>query len=105
MYRWHPLGVWSVAHLLQVGAGEDAVEAERDQALLDARIGSPDQGVVGGSVTIRRVSAQPNGPLGVTWLATRTPRLPLGRIRLRWEPASLTFTTNALNLSNRFAEV
>lgn len=39
---------------------------------------------------VRRVSARPDGPLNVTWLATGSPRLPLGRIRLRWEPASLT---------------
>jgi len=38
---------------------------------------------------VQRVSARPNGPLDVTWLATETPRLPRGHIRLRWEPASL----------------
>ncbi|MER0241696.1 esterase [Streptomyces sp. HSW2009] len=37
---------------------------------------------------VQRVSAQPGGPLDVTWLATAAPRIPLGRIRLRWEPAS-----------------
>ncbi|MFE9963743.1 esterase [Streptomyces sp. NPDC005525] len=39
---------------------------------------------------VRRVSARPDGPLDITWLTTETPRLPLGRIRLHWEPASLT---------------
>ncbi|MBB5939984.1 esterase [Streptomyces zagrosensis] len=38
---------------------------------------------------VQRVSALPDGPLDVTWLAVETP-LPLGRIRLHWEPASLT---------------
>ncbi|WP_399890700.1 esterase [Streptomyces sp. BBFR51] len=100
---------------------------------------------------VRRVSARPDGPLAITWLADGTPRLPLGRIRLHWEPASLagwdvtahlglattevhlaswlaapddwprlvrptvheviglcsalTFATDALDLSNRLAEV
>lgn len=38
---------------------------------------------------VHRVSALPDGPLDVTWLPTETPRLPLGRIRLHWEPASV----------------
>ncbi|CCB75506.1 MULTISPECIES: hypothetical protein [Streptomycetaceae] len=38
---------------------------------------------------VERVSALPDGPLDVTWLAAGTPRLPLGRIRLSWEQASL----------------
>ncbi|MGQ4513146.1 esterase [Streptomyces sp. DW26H14] len=38
---------------------------------------------------VQRVSALPDGPLDVTWLAVETPRLPLGRIRLHWEPAPL----------------
>ncbi|WP_329612545.1 esterase [Streptomyces brevispora] len=38
---------------------------------------------------VQRVSALPDGPLDVTWLAAETPRLPLGHIRLHWEPASL----------------
>ncbi|MFJ3705904.1 MULTISPECIES: esterase [Streptomyces] len=100
---------------------------------------------------VQRVSAHPDGPLDITWHAAETPRLPLGRIRLRWEPASpggwdvtahlglattevhlaswpaapdnwprlirptvhevvglcaaLTFATDALDLSNRLAEV
>ncbi|MFB6603578.1 esterase [Streptomyces noursei] len=37
---------------------------------------------------VQRVSALPDGPFGVTWLNAGTPRLPLGRIQLRWEPAS-----------------
>ncbi|MFI5738919.1 hypothetical protein ACIA9I_11130 [Streptomyces anulatus] len=39
---------------------------------------------------IQRVSAQPGKPLNVTRLATESPRLPLGRIRLHWEPLSPT---------------
>ncbi|MEU0302868.1 esterase [Streptomyces sp. NPDC006175] len=39
---------------------------------------------------VRRVSARPDGPLDITWLATGTHRLPLGRIRLHWDPAPLT---------------
>ncbi|WP_405988394.1 esterase [Streptomyces sp. NBC_00986] len=39
---------------------------------------------------VHRVSALPDGPLVVTWLAAEAPRLPLGRVRLHWEPASLT---------------
>ncbi|MCX4398840.1 MULTISPECIES: esterase [unclassified Streptomyces] len=38
---------------------------------------------------VQRVSARSDGPLDVTWLAAGTPRLPLGHIRLHWEPASL----------------
>ncbi|MGW9115483.1 esterase [Streptomyces sp. NPDC055663] len=37
---------------------------------------------------VQRVSTRHNGPLDVTWLAARTSKLPLGRIRLHWEPAS-----------------
>ncbi|MFI1718906.1 esterase [Streptomyces litmocidini] len=37
---------------------------------------------------VQRVSTRHDGPLDVTWLAARTPLLPLGRIRLHWEPAS-----------------
>jgi hypothetical protein len=36
---------------------------------------------------LHRVSASPYGPLDITWLPTRLHRLPLGSIRLRWEPA------------------
>ncbi|OCC11520.1 esterase [Streptomyces sp. PTY087I2] len=39
---------------------------------------------------VQRVSARPDGSLDVSWLAAGTSRLPLGRIRLLWEPASLT---------------
>ncbi|MFI6948225.1 esterase [Streptomyces sp. NPDC050422] len=38
---------------------------------------------------VQRVCALPDGPLDVTWLSPETPRLPLGRIRLQWESASL----------------
>jgi hypothetical protein len=37
---------------------------------------------------VQRASARPDGPLDIVWLATETPRLPLGRVRLHWEPAS-----------------
>ncbi|MFF6884618.1 esterase [Streptomyces sp. NPDC012421] len=37
---------------------------------------------------IQRVSPQYDGPLDVTWLPADAPKLPLGRIRLHWEPAS-----------------
>lgn len=37
---------------------------------------------------VQRVSALPGGPLDVSWLPVGTSRLPLGRIRLHWEPAS-----------------
>ncbi|MFC9487883.1 esterase [Streptomyces hydrogenans] len=37
---------------------------------------------------IQRVSPHYNGPLDVTWLPADAPKLPLGRIRLHWEPAS-----------------
>lgn len=37
---------------------------------------------------VQRVSALPGGPLDVSWLPEGAPRLPLGRIRLHWEPAS-----------------
>ncbi|WP_240677807.1 esterase [Actinacidiphila soli] len=37
---------------------------------------------------VHRVSALPKGPLDVSWLPCDALRLPLGRIRLNWEPAS-----------------
>ncbi|MFG3350987.1 esterase [Streptomyces sp. NPDC048001] len=37
---------------------------------------------------VQRVTTRHDGPLDVTWLAAETPKLPLGRIRLHWEPAS-----------------
>ncbi|WP_370105592.1 esterase [Streptacidiphilus sp. BW17] len=37
---------------------------------------------------VQRVTAAPDGPLDIAWLATDTPRLTLGRISLHWEPAS-----------------
>ncbi|MCX4775117.1 esterase [Streptomyces sp. NBC_01285] len=39
------------------------------------------------SALLQRISTRPDGPLDITWLAAETPQLPLGRIRLRWEPA------------------
>ncbi|MFG2676397.1 esterase [Streptomyces sp. NPDC048445] len=38
---------------------------------------------------VQRVSALPDGPLDVTWLDLEALSLPLGRIRLHWEPAPL----------------
>ncbi|MCV2458250.1 esterase [Streptomyces sp. ICN988] len=38
---------------------------------------------------VQRVSARPDGPLDVAWLAAGTPRLPFGHICLHWEAASL----------------
>ncbi|MEW5626523.1 esterase [Streptomyces hydrogenans] len=37
---------------------------------------------------IQRVSPQCDGSLDVTWLPADAPKLPLGRIRLCWEPTS-----------------
>ncbi|MCX4502227.1 esterase [Streptomyces anulatus] len=39
---------------------------------------------------VQRVSGLPDGPLDISWLAAGTPRLPQGRVRLHWEPASHT---------------
>lgn len=36
---------------------------------------------------VQRISARPDGPFNITWLTSESARLPLGRIRLRWEPA------------------
>jgi hypothetical protein len=51
---------------------------------------------------VQRISALSDGPLDVTWLAAHSPRLPLGRVRLNWEPASLASwdVTAHLGLSN-----
>ncbi|MBD0740267.1 esterase [Streptomyces sp. CBMA29] len=40
-----------------------------------------------GGALVRRISGLPGGPLDVIWLPTPATRLPLGRIRLLWEPA------------------
>lgn len=37
---------------------------------------------------VQRVSIRHDGPLDVTWLTAITPKLPFGRVLLRWEPAS-----------------
>ncbi|MFF8805581.1 esterase [Streptomyces omiyaensis] len=37
---------------------------------------------------VQRVSPRYDGPLDVTWLPADAAKLPLGRIRLHWEPAS-----------------
>ncbi|MGI5515849.1 hypothetical protein [Streptomyces sp. CA-106131] len=39
---------------------------------------------------VHLVSALPIGPLNISWLPADAPRLPLGRIRLHWEPVSLS---------------
>ncbi|MGV9389106.1 esterase [Streptomyces olivaceus] len=57
------------------------------------------------SALIQRISTRPDGPLDVTWLAAGTPRLPLGRIRLRWEPASRSGWDVTVHLSLTTAEV
>ncbi|MFE7623048.1 esterase [Streptomyces sp. NPDC057509] len=54
---------------------------------------------------VQRVSARAGGPLDVTWLAPEAVRLPLGRIRLHWEPASLTGWDVTAHLSLATAEV
>jgi hypothetical protein len=41
-----------------------------------------------GGALVRRISGLSDGPLDVVWLPRRGTRLPFGRIRLRWEPAS-----------------
>ncbi|MGW0854533.1 esterase [Streptomyces sp. NPDC002690] len=38
---------------------------------------------------VQRVSVRTDGPLDIAWLPATAPRLPMGRIVLRWEPASL----------------
>ncbi|WP_371790385.1 esterase [Streptomyces sp. NBC_01471] len=38
---------------------------------------------------VHRVSSLPDGPLDISWLPADAARLPLGHIRLHWEPASL----------------
>lgn len=43
-----------------------------------------------GGALVQRISDRPDGPLDVRWLPAPAPRLPLGRIRLHWEPASRT---------------
>lgn len=57
------------------------------------------------SALVQRVSPRPDGPLDVIWLATGTPRLTLGRIRLRWEPASRNGWDVTMHLGLTTAEV
>ncbi len=57
------------------------------------------------SALVQRISARPDGSFDVTWLAAETPRLPLGRIRLRWEPASLSGWDVTVHLGLTTAEV
>ncbi|WP_030459415.1 hypothetical protein [Kitasatospora sp. NRRL B-11411] len=37
---------------------------------------------------VRNAPSGPDHPIGVLWLPTDAPRLPLGRISLHWEPAT-----------------
>ncbi|WP_240136756.1 esterase [Streptomyces sp. MUM 178J] len=57
------------------------------------------------SALVQRISNRSDGPLDVTWLAAGTPRLPLGRIRLRWESASRTGWDVTAHLGLTTAEV
>ncbi|MFF0188621.1 esterase [Streptomyces sp. NPDC005244] len=54
---------------------------------------------------LQRISTHPDGPLDVTWLAAETPQLSFGRIRLRWEPASLSGWDVTVHLGLTTAEV
>ncbi|MFF5336913.1 esterase [Streptomyces sp. NPDC013181] len=54
---------------------------------------------------VQRVSARADGPLDVTWLAPDSAPLPLGRIRLHWEPATLTGWDVTAHLSLATTEV
>ncbi|MFI5800413.1 esterase [Streptomyces sp. NPDC051677] len=54
---------------------------------------------------VHRVSVLPDGPLDVSWLPAGAPRLPLGRIRLHWEPASLSGWDVTAHLGLANAEV
>lgn len=58
-----------------------------------------------GGLSIPRISTRPDGPLDITWLAAETPQLHLGRIRLRWEPASGGGWDVTVHLSLSTAEV
>lgn len=40
-----------------------------------------------GGAIVRHISGLTDGPLDITWIPTHATRLPLGRIRLGWEPA------------------
>ncbi|MFB7147870.1 MULTISPECIES: esterase [Streptomyces] len=57
------------------------------------------------SALVQRVSTRYDGPLDVTWLTARTPKLPLGRIRLHWEPASRSGWNVTAHLSLATTEV
>jgi len=54
---------------------------------------------------VRRISGIPDGPLDVAWLPAGAPRLPLGRIRLRWEPVPHTGWTIHAHLGLATTEV
>lgn len=58
-----------------------------------------------GGALVRRISGLPYGPLDVTWLPPRTTALPVGRIRLRWEPAVRAGWTVHAHLSLATTEV
>ncbi|WP_313895706.1 esterase [Streptomyces sp. KO7888] len=57
------------------------------------------------SALLQRISTRTDGPLDITWLAAETSRLPLGRIRLRWEPASLSGWDVTVHLGLTSADV
>ncbi|SDP41210.1 esterase [Actinacidiphila guanduensis] len=58
-----------------------------------------------GGALVRRISGYPGGPLDVVWLPMPATRLPLGRIRLIWEPAPRAGWTVHAHLSLATAEV
>ncbi|MEU0401856.1 esterase [Streptomyces sp. NPDC006197] len=54
---------------------------------------------------VERVSPRYDGPLDVTWLTGEAPKLTLGRIRLRWEPAPRAGWNVSAHLSLATTEV
>lgn len=54
---------------------------------------------------VQHVSPLTDGPLDITWLDAESPRLPLGRIRLHWEPTSFTGWNITAHLGLATAEV
>jgi hypothetical protein len=54
---------------------------------------------------VRRISGLPDGPLDVAWLPMPATTLPLGRIRLSWEPARRAGWTVHAHLGLATAEV
>jgi hypothetical protein len=58
-----------------------------------------------GGALVHRISGIPDGPLDVAWLPMPATRLPLGRIRLSWEPAPRAGWTVHAHLGLATAEV